>query len=77
MCDIGFAGEGWQRVAPMGFLGRDRWVVDILPSFLDSLVVSPIDSTRYLEFEVWAVDPLDKETTSPVRKSTSAVKISL
>ncbi len=62
----GFTGDGWQHVVPMGFLGRDRWVVDIMPSFLDSLVVSPIDSTRYLEFEVWAIDPLDKATTSPV-----------
>ena len=62
----GFTGEGWERVVPMGFLGRNQWVVDILPSFLDSLVVSPIDTTRYLEFEVWATDPLDKTTTSPV-----------
>ncbi|MDX2474532.1 MAG: glucodextranase DOMON-like domain-containing protein [Candidatus Krumholzibacteria bacterium] len=62
----GFTGDGWERIVPMGFLGRDQWVVDILPSFLDSLVVSPIDSTRYLEFEVWATDPLDKTTTSPV-----------
>jgi hypothetical protein len=50
----------------MGYLGRDRWVVDILPTFLDSLVISPIDSTRFLEFEVWATDPLGKSTTSPV-----------
>ncbi len=62
-----FAGDGWQVTQPMGFLGRDRWVIDILPSFLaESLLVSPIDSTRYLEFEVWAVDPLGKTTTSPV-----------
>ncbi len=63
----GFASEGWDREVAMGYLGRDRWVVDILPSWLDSnLVYSPIDSTRYLEFEVYAVDPLDKASTSPV-----------
>jgi C-terminal binding-module, SLH-like, of glucodextranase len=63
----GFIGEGWDREVPMGYLGRDRWVVDILPSWLDSnLVYSPIDSTRYLEFEVYAVDPLGKSSTSPV-----------
>ena len=63
----GFLGEGWDREVPMGYLGRDRWVVDILPSWLDSnLVYSPIDSTRYLEFEVEASDPFDKTTVSPV-----------
>ncbi|MCB1183204.1 hypothetical protein KDM41_07210 [bacterium] len=61
----GFRGD-WQHVEAMGYLGRDRWVVDILPTFLDSLTYSPYDSTRYLEFEVWATDPLDKTTTSPV-----------
>ena len=63
----GFEGEGWDREVPMGFLGQDNWVVDILPSWLDSnLVYSPIDSTRYLEFEVEATDPLDKTSISPV-----------
>jgi hypothetical protein len=63
----GYEGEGWDREVPMGFLGQDNWVVDILPSWLDSnLVYSPIDSTRYLEFEVEATDPLDKTSISPV-----------
>jgi hypothetical protein len=63
----GFEGEGWDREVPMGFLGGDTWVVDILPSWLDSnLVYSPVDSTRYLEFEVEASDPLDKTSVSPV-----------
>ena len=68
----GYTGGGWQHEAPMSFIGSDLWVVDILPSFLDSLVVSPIDSTRYLEFEVWAQDvpsgvpAVAKESTSPV-----------
>lgn len=51
----------------MGYLGNNRWVVDILPAWLDeNLVYSPVDSTRYLEFEVEAVDPLDKVSVSPV-----------
>jgi len=63
----GFEGEGWDREVPMGFLGQDNWVVDILPSWLDAnLVYSPIDSTRYLEFEVEATDPLEKTSISPV-----------
>ena len=61
-----YEGEGWQQVEPMGFLGNDLWVVDILPEFLAGLTQSPIDSTSYLEFEVWASDPLGKTTTSPV-----------
>jgi hypothetical protein len=66
-----FAGEGWQRTVPLGYLGNDVWVVDVLPSFLDSLVASPIDSTRYLEFEIMADDPNvpeagNIETVSPV-----------
>jgi hypothetical protein len=68
----GYQGGGWQREVPMSFIGNDLWVVDILPAFLDSLSVSPIDSTRYLEFEVFARDvpsgdpAVSKETTSPV-----------
>jgi len=62
-----FTGEGWDREVPMGFLGRDRWIVDILPSWLESnLKYSPVDSFRYLEFEVEASDPLDKTSFSPV-----------
>lgn len=63
-----FAGDGWDRVVPMGYLGNDIWVVDVLPSFLDSLIASPIDTTRYLEFEILADDPnVDNEpTVSPV-----------
>ncbi|MEN8006540.1 MAG: glucodextranase DOMON-like domain-containing protein [Candidatus Krumholzibacteriota bacterium] len=68
----GFEEEGWQREVPMGFLGRDAWVVDILPSWLDSnLVYSPIDSTRYLEFEVEASDPGDPNADPPVAPKTS------
>lgn len=63
-----FAGEGWQRTIPLGYLGNDIWVVDVLPSFLDSLAASPIDSTRYLEFEIEADDaaPGNQPTVSPV-----------
>ena len=62
-----FVGDGWAREVPMGFLGLDRWVVDILPSWLDSnLVYSHVDSNRYLEFEITASDPLEKTSTSPV-----------
>lgn len=63
----GFSREGWDREVAMGSLGDDLWVVDILPSWLDSnLVYSPVDSNRYLEFEVLAVDAVDKVSTSPV-----------
>jgi C-terminal binding-module, SLH-like, of glucodextranase len=65
----GYQGDGWDREVAMGALGSNLWVVDIMPSWLDSnLIYSPVDSTRYLEFEVWAVDGSDdkKETTSPV-----------
>ncbi len=62
-----FDDDGWSKEVPMGFLGRKRWVVDILPSWLEeNLVYSPVDSSRYLEFEVYAVDPAGKESTSPV-----------
>ncbi len=63
-----FAGQGWQRTVPLGYLGGDIWVVDVLPSFLDSLVTSPIDTTRYLEFEIEADDPApgNQPAVSPV-----------
>ena len=64
-----FSGQGWQREVPMGSLGSNLWVVDILPSWLDSnLVYSPVDSTRYLEFEVSASD-----ASNPAKVSVSPV----
>lgn len=65
----GYSGDGWDREVAMSDLGDDLWVVDIMPSWMDSnLVYSPIDSTRYIEFEVWARDGSvdEKESTSPV-----------
>ncbi len=63
----GFIGEGWDREVAMGSLGSDLWVVEILPSWLDSnLVYSPVDSSRYLEFEITATDALDKTSVTPV-----------
>ncbi len=62
-----YSGQGWDREVAMGSLGGDQWVVDILPSWLDSnLVYSPIDSSRYLEFQVSATDAQDKVSVSPV-----------
>jgi hypothetical protein len=63
-----FAGQGWDRVVPMGYLGNSIWVVDVLPSFIDSLIASPIDTTRYIEFEIEADDPdtENEPTVSPV-----------
>ena len=63
-----FAGDGWDRVSPLGYLGDNIWVVDVLPSFLDSLVASPVDTTRYLEFEIEADDPApdNAPTVTPV-----------
>ncbi|MFO7653497.1 MAG: glucodextranase DOMON-like domain-containing protein [Candidatus Krumholzibacteriia bacterium] len=63
----GFTGQGWAVEVPMGYAGNDLWSVDIRPTWLDSnLVYSPVDSSRYLEFEVTAWDRLDKQSTSPV-----------
>jgi hypothetical protein len=60
-------GDAWDIETPMGFIGNDQFIVDLLPDWMDSnLVYSPIDSARYLEFEVTAHDPLQKETVSPV-----------
>jgi hypothetical protein len=62
-----FGGDGWDREVAMGALANDLWVTDILPSWLDSnLVYSPVDSSRYLEFEVVAWDALGKTAASPV-----------
>ena len=63
-----FAGTGWDQEVPMGYLGNDIWVVDILPAFLETLAVSPVEGTRYLEFEIEADDPyaLNEPTVSPV-----------
>lgn len=63
-----FAGAGWDQEVAMGYLGNDIWVVDILPTYLETLAVSPIQGTRYLEFEIEADDPyaLNEPTVSPV-----------
>lgn len=63
-----FAGSGWDRTSPLGYLGNNIWVVDVLPTYLDSLVASPIDTTRYLEFEIEADDPATDNvpTVTPV-----------
>ncbi len=62
-----FEGQGWDREVAMGSLGSDLWVVEILPSWLDSnLVYSPVDSSRYMEFEITATDAQEKVSVSPV-----------
>lgn len=63
-----FDGAGWEHSVDMGYLGNDVWVVDVLPDYLETLAVSPIDGTRYLEFEIEADDPypLNEPTISPV-----------
>ncbi len=61
-----YTGDGWNREMAMGSLAGDRWVTDILPSWLDSnLVYSPVDSSRYLEFEVQAWDPAGQDGPLP------------
>ncbi len=63
----GQAGGGWSEEEPMGYLGGDMWGVDILPSWLErNLTYSPVDSSRYLEFEVESADPLGKTSRSSV-----------
>ena len=69
--DAGSAGQSSGRALAspsQSALGNDIWVVDVLPSFLDSLVASPIDTTRYLEFEIEADDPFsgNSPSVSPV-----------
>lgn len=63
-----FTGAGWDHEVPMGYLGNDIWVVDIVPAYLETLAVSPIDGTRYLEFEIEADDPFtgNDPSASPV-----------
>ncbi|MFH1844038.1 MAG: glucodextranase DOMON-like domain-containing protein, partial [bacterium] len=62
-----YTGKEWAVEADMGYLGNDLWSIDILPSWLDSnLVYSPVDSSRFLEFQVFASDPLEKTTISPI-----------
>jgi hypothetical protein len=60
-------GDTWSVESEMGYVGDDLWSVDIPSHWIDTeLVYSPIDSTRYIEFEVEAHDALGKETVSPV-----------
>jgi hypothetical protein len=64
-----FTGAGWDQEVAMGYLGNDIWVVDILPPYLETLAVSPIEGTRYLEFEIEADDSPqanNEPTVSPV-----------
>ncbi len=63
------AAGGWSAESPMGYVGDDLWSVDIPADWLDeNLVFSPVDGTRYLEFQVEAVDASaeHKTTVSPV-----------
>ncbi len=68
-----YLGNDWDVETEMGFVGNDLWSVDIPAAWQDTAFVSsPIDNSRYLEFEVVARDvtrPEDggpKVTTSPV-----------
>ncbi len=63
------AAGAWSAESPMGYVGNDLWSVDIPAAWLDeNLVRSPVDGTRYLEFQVEAVDASaeHKTTVSPV-----------
>ena len=63
------AAGAWSAETPMGYVGDDLWSVDIPAEWLDeNLVFSPVDGTRYLEFQVEAVDASaeHKTTVSPV-----------
>ncbi|NTV03578.1 hypothetical protein HGA89_01505, partial [bacterium] len=63
------AAGAWSVESPMGYVGDDLWSVDIPADWLDeNLVYSPFDGTRYLEFQVEAVDASaeHKTTVSPV-----------
>jgi hypothetical protein len=63
------AAGAWAVESPMGYVGNDLWSVDIPADWLDgNLIRSPVDGTRYLEFQVEAVDASaeHKTTVSPV-----------
>jgi carbohydrate-binding DOMON domain-containing protein len=61
------SGSGWSVEEAMGFVGGSIWSVDLLPNWLDAnLVSSPVDSSRYLEFQIVAFDHLGKQTVSPI-----------
>jgi len=49
----------------MGFVGNDLWSTDIpWDWFNENLAFSPVDSTRYLEFQIVAIDASDDEKTT-------------
>ncbi|MBT3316506.1 hypothetical protein HN388_00845, partial [bacterium] len=61
------SGSQWDDTTDMGYVGNNLWSVDIPADWIDeNLVYSPIDSTRYFEFQVTAVDAVEKESVSPV-----------
>jgi len=63
------AAGAWSAESSMGYVGNDLWSIDIPAGWLDeNLVYSPVDGTRYLEFQVEAVDASaeHKTTVSPV-----------
>jgi len=67
------AGDSWDVETSMGFIGDNLWSVDIPDAWMESeLIYSPVDSTRYFEFEVEARDATPesdggpKVTTSPI-----------
>jgi len=61
--------QEWSVIEAMGFVGSDLWSSDISWEwFNETLRFSPVDSTRYLEFQIEAVDASDdaKTTITPI-----------
>jgi hypothetical protein len=57
--------QEWSVIEDMGFVGNDLWSTDIpWDWFNENLGFSPVDSTRYLEFQIVAVDASDEEKTT-------------
>ena len=70
------SGDGTWDVAdvPMGYVGDDLWSVDLPADWLDTaLVYSPVDSMRYVEFQIYAedIDYLDYEATGTLSPVTT------
>ncbi len=66
---------GWDVESPMGYVGGDLWTVDIPAEWLDeNLRYSPVDSTRYFEFQVEATDASAEQKTTVSAVATMQVE---
>ncbi len=69
------ASDAWDAEdIPMGFVGNDLWSVDLPADWLNTaLTYSPLDSMRYVEFQIYAedIDYLEYEATGTLSPVTT------